>query len=148
MNVHHRSSVLCVLSVRYLANYRCTMSLKLMCFSGLGVGASQSRPRPQIRTIVPTHTCSRLLSAISEHMYVYGATLLPSTMLTTWCFSRYYNRGIAVLSSPEIQILGGIASSLSVICDIIIVAVLCYYLNSKRTGFKRYGAVRMCLVHV
>ncbi|KAM5541171.1 hypothetical protein V8D89_005100 [Ganoderma adspersum] len=59
--------------------------------------------------------------AISEHMY--------------------YNREIAVLSSPEIQILGGIASSLSVICDIIIVAGLCYYLNSKRTGFKRTDSI-------
>ena len=81
-------------------------------------------------------------------MYVHSATPFPSIVLTQLCFSRYYNRGIAVLSSPEIQILGGIASSLSVICDIIIVAGLCYYLNSKRTGFKRYGAVRMCLVHV
>ncbi|PIL34890.1 hypothetical protein GSI_02677 [Ganoderma sinense ZZ0214-1] len=53
----------------------------------------------------------------------------------------YYHREIAALSSLEIRILGGIESGMSVICDVAIVIGLCYYLNSKRTGFKRTDSI-------
>ena len=41
------------------------------------------------------------------------------------------------LGSTETRILVGFANGLSVLCDITIVGALCYYLNSKRTGFRR-----------
>lgn len=37
------------------------------------------------------------------------------------------------------RLLTGIDNGLSVVCDIGIIASLCYYLHSKRTGFKRYA---------
>ena len=45
------------------------------------------------------------------------------------------------LGSTETRILVGFANGLSVLCDITIVGALCYYLSSKRTGFKRYVLV-------
>ncbi|KAM5541170.1 hypothetical protein V8D89_005099 [Ganoderma adspersum] len=53
----------------------------------------------------------------------------------------YAHREIADLGSVEIRILAGFTSGLSVVCDILIVAGLCYYLNSKRTGFKRTDSI-------
>ena len=35
------------------------------------------------------------------------------------------------------RIIAGIDNGLSVICDIGIMTSLCYYLQSKRTGFRR-----------
>lgn len=40
-------------------------------------------------------------------------------------------------SGLELQIVVGIANGLSVICDVVIVVALCYYLESKRTGLGR-----------
>ncbi|KAI1782098.1 hypothetical protein LXA43DRAFT_1069331 [Ganoderma leucocontextum] len=40
--------------------------------------------------------------------------------------------------SLKIRMLAGFANGLSAICDILITISLCYYLHSKRTGFKRY----------
>ncbi|KAM5541187.1 hypothetical protein V8D89_005116 [Ganoderma adspersum] len=48
---------------------------------------------------------------------------------------------IFALSSTESLILAGVVDSLSVLCDIIIVEALSYYLHSKRTGFKRTNSM-------
>ena len=63
----------------------------------------------------------------------------PGTMLTRRpYFTRYTDRDIFSLGSLKIRILTGFANGLSVICDILITVALCYFLNSKRTGFRRY----------
>ena len=51
---------------------------------------------------------------------------------------RWMNTYIFSLGSLEIRILAGFANGLSVICDLVIAASLYIYLNSKRTGFRRY----------
>ncbi|PIL34895.1 hypothetical protein GSI_02682 [Ganoderma sinense ZZ0214-1] len=48
---------------------------------------------------------------------------------------------ITTLHSPEMRMLWGVSSGLSVVCDILIVAGLCYYLHSKRTGFKTTDSI-------
>ncbi|KAM5541173.1 hypothetical protein V8D89_005102 [Ganoderma adspersum] len=53
----------------------------------------------------------------------------------------YKDRYIFSLGSTESRILTGVADGLSVLCDIIIVAALSYYLHSKRTGFKRTNSM-------
>ncbi|PIL35067.1 hypothetical protein GSI_02855 [Ganoderma sinense ZZ0214-1] len=44
-------------------------------------------------------------------------------------------------SSVEGRTLGGIANGMSAVCDVVITASLCYYLHSKRTGFKRTNSI-------
>ncbi|KAI1789960.1 hypothetical protein LXA43DRAFT_1018703 [Ganoderma leucocontextum] len=53
----------------------------------------------------------------------------------------YTDRYIFSLGSTETRILAGVVDGLSVICDVAIVAALCYYLHSKRTGFKRTNSM-------
>ena len=72
------------------------------------------------------HTAERLLQALPE----------------CHAFTSYKDRYIFSLGSTESRILTGVADGLSVLCDIIIVAALSYYLHSKRTGFKRYVFAR------
>ena len=57
-------------------------------------------------------------------------------MLTTQQYLRYTHKGICFLSSFETQMLTGFLNSLSVVCDVIIMIVLCYYFSSIRMGFK------------
>ncbi len=64
---------------------------------------------------------------------------LPERHPFTSCTDRY----IFSLTSTEALILAGVSDGLSVLCDILIVPALSYYLYSKRTGFKRYGVVRL-----
>ena len=35
------------------------------------------------------------------------------------------------------RIIAGIDNGMSVLCDVVIMASLCYYLHSRRTGFRR-----------
>ena len=60
----------------------------------------------------------------------------PEMKLTIFRYFSFDNE-LAQLRSVEDRILAAFASGMSVVCDIIIVAALCYYLNSKRTGFTR-----------
>ncbi|KAI1783577.1 hypothetical protein LXA43DRAFT_1131211 [Ganoderma leucocontextum] len=53
----------------------------------------------------------------------------------------YTNNNVLSLGSVEIRVLAGFANGLSVICDVLIAAALTYYLNSKRTGFKRTNSI-------
>ncbi|KAM5541163.1 hypothetical protein V8D89_005092 [Ganoderma adspersum] len=48
---------------------------------------------------------------------------------------------ITALSSFRMRTLWGLTSGLSMLCDILIVAGLCYYLHSKRTGFRSTDSV-------
>ena len=42
------------------------------------------------------------------------------------------------LGSVEIRVLAGFTNGLSVVCDVLIAAGLCYYLNSGKSGFAKY----------
>ncbi|PIL34934.1 hypothetical protein GSI_02721 [Ganoderma sinense ZZ0214-1] len=80
--------------------------------------------------------------ALSKHNYLLVGSIFvlalcsfgPGLALSIRLWDHANITYFAMLST---RILGGIASGLSVLCDIIIVLALCYYLHSKRTGFKR-----------
>ena len=52
-------------------------------------------------------------------------------------FSRYTDNFIFSLATIKMRIIAGIDNGMSVICDIVIMGSLCYYLHSRRTGFRR-----------
>ena len=52
--------------------------------------------------------------------------------------SSYTEPDLFSLSTPKMLWLVGFTSGLSALCDVVITVGLSYYLNSKRTGFKRY----------
>ena len=61
----------------------------------------------------------------------------PAAKLTDcWCCS-YQDNSIAFFASFEARILSGFTLGLSVVCDVLIVVGLSYYLHTKRTGIKR-----------
>ncbi|KAM5540054.1 hypothetical protein V8D89_006194 [Ganoderma adspersum] len=62
--------------------------------------------------------------------------LFPA-LISAISVNLYTKSDIPSLSSNETRILSGLASRLSVVCDIVIVAALRHCLDSKRTGFKR-----------
>ena len=53
-------------------------------------------------------------------------------------YLSYTDNNVFSFGSVAIRVLMGIANGLSAVCDVVIVAALCYYLHSKRTGFRRY----------
>ena len=78
------------------------------------------------------------MSALSIKMYVnrVAPSFLPLTA-DVWRYSYLGSNSIFFLSSLEMRILASFANGLTAVCDIAISATLCYYLHSKRTGFKR-----------
>ena len=69
--------------------------------------------------------------------YVYQiVTHLSAKLTDRWCFS-YQDNSIAFFASFEARILSGFTLGLSVVCDVLIVVGLSYYLHPKRTGVKR-----------
>ena len=48
------------------------------------------------------------------------------------------HREVLAIGSLPIRIMGGCAGGLAVLCDILIVVGLCYYLRLGKSGFKRY----------
>ncbi|PIL34889.1 hypothetical protein GSI_02676 [Ganoderma sinense ZZ0214-1] len=65
-------------------------------------------------------------------------SLVPSIVMSADIYSDNY---IFSLGSIKCRILTGVADGLSVLCDVLIVAALSYYLHSKRTGFKRTNSM-------
>uniref|UniRef100_A0A5K1JZM5 Probable 3-oxoacyl-[acyl-carrier-protein] reductase oxidoreductase (EC) n=1 Tax=Ganoderma boninense TaxID=34458 RepID=A0A5K1JZM5_9APHY len=55
--------------------------------------------------------------------------------------ASYMDTYIFSLGSTKSRILTGVVDGLSVLCDMIIVIALSYYLHSKRTGFKRTNSM-------
>ncbi|PIL35025.1 hypothetical protein GSI_02812 [Ganoderma sinense ZZ0214-1] len=53
----------------------------------------------------------------------------------------WINTYIFSLGSLEVRMLAGFANGLSVICDLLIAAAMCMYLNTKRTGFRRTDSI-------
>ncbi len=51
---------------------------------------------------------------------------------------RYTDSIVFSLGTVKTRVLAGFANGLSAICDIVITTALCYYLHSRRTGFRRY----------
>lgn len=49
----------------------------------------------------------------------------------------FVNKDIFTLGSDYIRILSGFANGLAAVCDILIAAGLCWYLQTGRTGYKR-----------
>ncbi|PIL35063.1 hypothetical protein GSI_02850 [Ganoderma sinense ZZ0214-1] len=57
------------------------------------------------------------------------------------CVRNYTDPGFPELATLEMRWLIGLANGLSVPCDVLITVGLSYYLNSKRTGFKRTDSI-------
>ena len=57
----------------------------------------------------------------------------------SWNIS-YTDPYILSVATVEMRVLTGINNGMNMICDSIIMASLCYYLNFKRTGFRRYAS--------
>ncbi|KAI1789961.1 hypothetical protein LXA43DRAFT_1018729 [Ganoderma leucocontextum] len=53
----------------------------------------------------------------------------------------YTNSYIFSIATVKMRLLTGIVNGLSVMCDIVIMASLCYYLRSRRTGFRRSDSI-------
>lgn len=64
-----------------------------------------------------------------------GERNLPGIVLS------YTDDDVFSFGSLEIRMLMGFANGLSAVCDVVIVVALCYYLHSKRTGFRKYVRV-------
>ena len=50
---------------------------------------------------------------------------------------RYTDRDTFSFGTLMIRMLAGFANGLSAVCDMLITVALCYYLHSKRTGFRK-----------
>lgn len=77
------------------------------------------------------------MSAVCAHTCVHHRTIIPSTITLIREYSRYTNPDFFSFASLEMLCLVGVGNGLSALCDVAIVIALSYYLNSKRTGFKR-----------
>ncbi|PIL34992.1 hypothetical protein GSI_02779 [Ganoderma sinense ZZ0214-1] len=75
-----------------------------------------------------------------------NVTLVTSVVILALCsfgpgmaisVDMYTDDDIFSLGTLKTRILAGFANGLSAVCDILITASLCYYLHSKRTGFRR-----------
>ncbi|KAI0767698.1 hypothetical protein C8Q74DRAFT_1370430 [Fomes fomentarius] len=66
------------------------------------------------------------------------AAFVPGIVLTVHLFT---NRTIWSLGSFEVRVLSGLTNGLSVLCDILIAAGLCYYLRSSKSAFKRTNSM-------
>ncbi|PIL34891.1 hypothetical protein GSI_02678 [Ganoderma sinense ZZ0214-1] len=53
----------------------------------------------------------------------------------------YTDSYIFSLATVNMRIIAGIDNGTSVICDIVIMVSLCYYLHSRRTGFRRTDSI-------
>ncbi|KAM5541168.1 hypothetical protein V8D89_005097 [Ganoderma adspersum] len=53
----------------------------------------------------------------------------------------YIDNFIFSLATVNMRIIAGIDNGMSVICDVVIMASLCYYLHSRRTGFRRTDSI-------
>ncbi|KAM5536927.1 hypothetical protein V8D89_009474 [Ganoderma adspersum] len=73
-------------------------------------------------------------------LLVITITILALLSLVV-CVHLYTNPDFFSLASREMLCLVGAGNGSSVLCDIIITAALLYYLNSKRTGFKRTNSI-------
>ncbi|KAM5540774.1 hypothetical protein V8D89_005418 [Ganoderma adspersum] len=85
---------------------------------------------------------------LSNHnkVLVYSVIILAFCSFdgTNRLFVRSYTHRIDIIfdaRSIEGRALGGVANGMSAVCDIVITAALCYYLHSKRTGFKRTNSI-------
>ena len=78
-----------------------------------------------------------LVVCIREYVHLPITTILITVMLTRE-HSSYTEPDLFSLSTPKMLWLVGFTSGLSALCDVVITIGLSYYLNSKRTGFKRY----------
>ncbi|PIL35044.1 hypothetical protein GSI_02831 [Ganoderma sinense ZZ0214-1] len=64
------------------------------------------------------------------------------------CTRDYTDPDFSSLAFPEMRLLIGLANGLSVPCDVAITAGLSYYLNSRRTGFKRVCQAGLAIVFI
>ena len=77
------------------------------------------------------------MSVVCIHLYVYRPNTSKSSITLTAEYPSYTDPDVLSLASQQMLWLVGTAHGLSVLCDVLITAGLSYYLNSKRTGFKR-----------
>ena len=78
------------------------------------------------------------MSVVSVHLCVHRPIAILSSIVLTREHCSYTNPDFFVLASREMLWLVGVGHGSSALCDVFITAALSYYLNSKRTGFKRY----------
>ena len=70
-----------------------------------------------------------------------SACLSPDERNLPGIVLSYTDDDVFSFGSLEIRMLMGFANGLSALCDVVIVVALCYYLHSKRTGFRKYVRV-------
>ncbi|KAI1789990.1 hypothetical protein LXA43DRAFT_1095894 [Ganoderma leucocontextum] len=88
-----------------------------------------------IATLVQLFFAYRIWALSKRNVLLVGIIRYALSHPGWYCL--WFHSDITYFNLLSTRILGGLASGLGVLCDIFIVLALCYYLNSKRTGFKR-----------